>query len=49
VRNRSVGWDRRVAAYANQRHRRIVDAKSFYGSVIEADEIALAILGGTNN
>jgi hypothetical protein len=49
LRDRSIGWDGEIAAYANKRHRRIFDGKDYYCLLIEAGGIALAILGGCND
>src|SRR5579862_4093631 len=48
-RDRSIGWDRGIAAYANIQHRHVFDAKGYQCLLMEAGGITLAILGGGNN
>ena len=49
LRDRSIGWDGEIAAYANDWHRRIFDAIVRQYLLIEAAGIALPILGGRND
>jgi len=49
MRDRSVGWDGKIAAYANNQRRHIFDAKRLQYLLIEAGGIALAILCGLDN
>ncbi len=49
VRDRSIGWDGEIAAYANDRHRHIFDAKGLQYLPIQPGGFALTSLGGLNN